>query len=241
MAHRDFENLDISDTDEDLFASPSRSPSRNRRPGAQTPADIPPPPPRMPESRHDAEAARAAALERELASLRHMNAVVEDVIGSLSVAKTDLGSVSTTVASASTLLNTWTRILSQTEHNQRLILDPAWQGASRDVADAENDAVMRRQAAERRAAEELRRREEARARAEDEERQRQAGTAMRGVRGSRARGRGVGRGASSGYGGVGQGTAAGLGLGRGASQVGRGGSGIGRGIPSTRGRARGVR
>jgi len=88
--------------------------------------------------------------------------------------------VSRTVTSASTLLNTWIRILSQTEHNQRLILNPNWQGSVQDVADMENDAVMRAQAAERRAAEEERRKEAAKQRAEDEERARQAGTVVRG-------------------------------------------------------------
>src|ERR1700722_16509223 len=103
--------------------------------------------------------------------------------------------VSRTVTSASTLLNTWTRILSQTEHNQRLILDPNWQGASQDIQDMENEVVLKAQAQERRAAEEEKRREEARRRAEDEERQRQAGSVTRGARGTRGRGRGVGRGA----------------------------------------------
>jgi len=125
-------------------------------------------------------------------------------------------------------------MLSQTEHNQRLILNPNWQGASQDLADIENDAVMRAQAAERRAAEEERRREDARRRAEDEERERQAGTGtVRGARG-RGRGRGIGRGLSgTGY------TAGGSRIG--TSQTGRGGPVIGRGTGSVRGRARGVR
>jgi hypothetical protein len=61
-----------------------------------------------------------------------------------------LQSVNQTVNSASTLLNTWTRILSQTEHNQRLILNHAWQGASQDQADQEQEAYARQQATERR-------------------------------------------------------------------------------------------
>jgi hypothetical protein len=157
-----------------------------------------------------------------------------------------LQNVSRTVISASTLLNTWTRILSQTEHNQRLILNPNWQGATQDVQDMENEAVLKVQAQERRAAEEERRREEARRKAEDEERQRQAGTSTRGTRGTRGRGRGMGRGtsgaaASSGYVGFGgQGTASGVV--RGVSQTtGRPGSGIGRGIGGTRGRGRAVK
>lgn len=151
-----------------------------------------------------------------------------------------LQTVSRTVTSASTLLNTWIRILSQTEHNQRLILNPNWQGASQDVADMENEQVLKAQAAERRVAEEERRREDARRRAEDEERQRQAGTTVRGARGSRGRGRGTGRGSiSSGYGMSGSSSLSGGS--RGTLQTGRTGTGIERGAGTTRGRARGVR
>jgi hypothetical protein len=150
-----------------------------------------------------------------------------------------LQTVSRTVTSSSTLLNTWIRILSQTEHNQRLILNPNWNGASQDIADMENETVLKAQAAQRRAAEEDRRREAARQRAEDEERQRQVGTpAPRGSRGTRGRGRGVGRAPSSGYGSSGY-TAGGpssIGGTRGTSQPTRPSSGIGRGIGSVRGR-----
>jgi uncharacterized membrane protein YgcG len=152
--------------------------------------------------------------------------------------------VSRTVTSASTLLNTWIRILSQTEHNQRLILNPNWQGASADVADIENEMVLKAQAAERRAAEEERRREEARRRAEDEERQRQAGTAVRGARGTRGRGRGrgTGRGSSlSGSGYVAGGGSSSLSGGSRGSQAGRTGTSIGRGLGGTRGRGRAVK
>jgi hypothetical protein len=128
--------------------------------------------------------------------------------------------------------------LSQTEHNQRLILNPNWNGASQDIADMENETVLKAQAAQRRAAEEERRREAVRQRADDEERQRQASTVTRGVRGTRGRGRGVGRAASSGYGSSGY-TAAGpssIGGVRGISQTTRTSSGIGRGTGSVRGR-----
>ncbi|KFY91646.1 hypothetical protein V500_04551 [Pseudogymnoascus sp. VKM F-4518 (FW-2643)] len=227
MAPPASEKLIISDTEEDLFASPSRSPRASiPKPAAAAATE----PPR--ESRYDAEAARTATLERELASLQDTNAAIEGVIASLESARGSMGTVSTTVTSASTLLNTWTRMLGQTEHNQRLLLDPNWKGASQDLVDAENEVVMRAQAAERRAAEEARRREEARAKAEEEERVRLAGGTTRG-RVTRGRGRGL-RGSGS----VG-GQRPASGLGRTASQR---GSGIGRGgVASTRGRARGVR
>lgn len=149
--------------------------------------------------------------------------------------------VSRTVTSASTLLNTWIRILSQTEHNQRLILNPNWHGATQDLANIENEATIRMQAAERKAAEEERRREEAKRQAEDEERQQQAGTTRGGTRGTRGRARSVGRAgsvSSSGYGLSRTGSVSGT---RGTSQPSAGRSGIGRGTGSVRSRGRGVR
>lgn len=146
--------------------------------------------------------------------------------------------VSGTVTSASALLNTWTRILSQTEHNHRLIQDPNWKGATQDVLDVEAEAIQKQQAAERRAAEEQRRREETKRRAEEEERRRQAGTTtstrgtrgVRGTRGLRTRGGAVSRGGVS----AGESSASGIPSVR--------GSGIGRSTGSVRGRrARGVR
>lgn len=82
-----------------------------------------------------------------------------------------------TVSSASSLLNIWTRILSQTEHSQRLILDPSWQGASQDIADIEEEATSQRQAAERREIEERERRAAAAKKAEEEEDRRRADVA----------------------------------------------------------------
>lgn len=90
--------------------------------------------------------------------------------------------MSKTVTSASTLLNTWTKILSQTEHNQRLILNPNWRGATQDVADMENETIQRQQAAERREQALQQQREAAARKAEEEERRRALNT--RGGRGS---------------------------------------------------------
>ncbi|KAF8867168.1 hypothetical protein BDZ45DRAFT_700140 [Acephala macrosclerotiorum] len=241
MSTPNMERLDLSDSDnEDLFASPSKTLKPSHKHSAKPSESSNTLPQRNGESKYDAEAAREASLKKELESVRSINEVIEGVVSSLECAKGNMDTVSRTVTSASTLLNTWIRILSQTEHNQRLILNLNWQGASQDMADMENEMVLKAQAAERRAAEEERRREDARRRAEDDERQRQAGTTVRGARGTRGRGRGVGRGSSiSGTGYVASGT--GSGTGRGTSQIGRTGSGIGRGLGSTRGRARGVR
>jgi hypothetical protein len=146
------------------------------------------------------------------------------------------------VTSASTLLNTWIRILSQTEHNQRLLLNHNWQGAAQDIQDLENEAILKQQAAERRQVEEQQRREMAARKAEEEERRRVEGCTVRGSKGTRGRGRGVSRGgtsaSSSGYVGVG-GQGGTRGTGRGGSVAGRAGSGIGRGTGSIRGRGRG--
>lgn len=107
--------------------------------------------------------------------------------------------VSRTVSSASTLLNTWTRILSQTEHNQRLILNPNWQGATQDAADLENETVLKQQAAERREQELLRQREAAARKAEEDARKRAQPTTTRSTRGTttgtrgRVRSTGLGR------------------------------------------------
>lgn len=136
------------------------------------------------------------------------------------------------MANSSALLNTWTRILSQTEHNHRLIQDPAWKGATQDLLDIEAEAIQKQQAAERRALEEQRKREEAKRRAEEEERKRQAGTAAstRGTRGLRTRGRGIPRGGGS----AGDSSVSSIPSVR--------GTGIGRGSGSMRGRrARGPR
>lgn len=238
MATPDIEKLDLSESDpEDLFASPSLASKPRQKPNSKHSESTNAAPHRNGESKYDAEQARDAALQKELESVRSINEVIEGVVSSLEAARGNMDTVSRTVTSASTLLNTWIRILSQTEHNQRLILNPNWQGASQDVVDMENEQVLKAQAAERRAAEEERRRDEARRKAEDEERQRQAGTAVRGARGTRGRGRGLGR--SGGVSGTGY-VAGGSGIsGRGVPQTtGRGGTGIGRG---TRGRARGIR
>lgn len=247
MSYREFEKLDISDTEEDLFASPSNPPRQHQRSHSNSKSQ--PQDNHSGDSQYDAEAQRNSALTKELEQLRQTNTVIEDLISSLSVAKSNMSTVSTTVTSASSLLNTWTRILSQTEHNQRLILDPSWKGASQDLVDAENEVILRKQAAERRAAEEARRREEARIKAENEERARQAGTATRGV----GRGRGRSRVQSSGYGRITPGASGGSnyvgvggqgGLQRSRSQIGRGTSSSTRGgvgSSSTRGTGRGLR
>ncbi|KAK5169548.1 uncharacterized protein LTR77_005524 [Saxophila tyrrhenica] len=223
---------------EDLFASPESGATTSKHTPTSQPSTSGQKPPhgdsRARQQQHEEHEAR---LRAELARVREVNTVIENVTASLHKAQSNMSTVHSTVQHASTLLATWTRILSQTEHNQRLILNPAWGGASKDLEEMEEDEARRRQEQERRAAEEERRREEAVRRAEEEERRRAASVAT-GASGKVAgRGRGM-RGASSGYGRV----AGQAGRGRGAtgtSSSTRGGSGIAR-SGSTRGRGRGL-
>lgn len=157
------------------------------------------------------------------------------------MAFTDISkTVNNTVGAASTLLDTWTRILSQTEHNQRLILDPAWRGASQDMADLEAEAQAKQQAALRREAEEQERKAAAARKADEEERKRAAEATKTQKTALRVRGRVTSRGAtatarpaSSGYGTTDTSMSS---IGRGSSSSRRPASGIGRGTRGTRGR-----
>ncbi|KAK5061269.1 hypothetical protein LTR84_007811 [Exophiala bonariae] len=123
-----------------------------------------------PRTTYEQQEARDLELRRELENIRKVNEAIEGVIESLGKAKANIKAVNTTVSAASTLLNTWTRILSQTEHNQRLILDPNWHGATQDIANIEQEATEKQRAAARQEAEELERRSAAAQRAEEEER-----------------------------------------------------------------------
>lgn len=242
----DLHALSLSDSDaddtEDLFASPSVS-TKHRRPEQRSEFSNSQPPAHSPDTEEDHRAAQEASLRRELSSVRTMNQVISGVVDSLEKATSNMETVSATVSNASTLLTTWTRILSQTEHNQRLILNPGWEGASQDIADGENEVLLRRQEKERKEADEARR-EEARAREREEEERRKmtAGPTTKGPRGrGRGVGRGLGRAGGNGYVGVGgQGGVRGTAR-AGGSTPGRAGSGIGRGmgVGNGRGRARG--
>ncbi|OQD76205.1 hypothetical protein PENDEC_c005G06725 [Penicillium decumbens] len=179
-AAEEMERLQLSDEDtEDLWDSPSK---RGAKTGLKPRSsdEIPPPQPQTSHSGGDTlfdrQEAREAALHNELQSVRNINEVLEGLLKSIDCAKGNMETVSNTVTSASTLLNTWTRILSQTEHNQRLILNPNWQGATHDVADIENEAIQRQQAAERREQALQQQREAAARKAEEAERRRALNT-----------------------------------------------------------------
>ncbi|KAJ5485881.1 hypothetical protein N7530_000181 [Penicillium desertorum] len=189
----EMERLQLSDDDtEDLWNSPSKRVAHKKiNPRASDEKTTP-----EPRASHDGEdplfddqEAREAALRTELQGVRNINEVIEGLLGSLESAKGNMETVSQTVTSASTLLNTWTRILSQTEHNQRLILNPNWQGATQDVIDIENQAIQRQQAAERREQALQQQREAAARKAEEIEKRRAQVT--RGTRGTRGTTRGT--------------------------------------------------
>ena len=231
---------------EDLFASPeSGATTQKHTPSSQASTSAPKPPPfhharNSSHSRQQTDLeARETRLRAELEKLREVNRVIENVSASLTKAKDNMETVNRTVSSASTLLATWTRILGQTEFNQRLILNPAWKGASQDLEDLENEDARRQQEAERRVVEEQRRREEAQRRAEEEERRKAtAAAAGTGRGGSKTRGTRGSSSSSRGY--VGVGGQSGRGRGTTGSMVGStSGNGLGR-AGSTRGRGRGL-
>ncbi|KAL2854383.1 DASH complex subunit Duo1-domain-containing protein [Aspergillus pseudoustus] len=180
----EMDRLQFSDEDaEDLWDSPSKRGTKrlNHNPIKQESASPVPRPDRDNETLFDQQEAREAALRNELQSVRNINQVIESLLGSLDRAKGNMETVSRTVNSASILLNTWTRILSQTEHNQSVILNSDWQGASQDATDLENEEFLRQQAVERRERELQQQREAAARKAKEDERKR--GTSSRGTRG----------------------------------------------------------
>ncbi|KAK3191437.1 hypothetical protein K4F52_002648 [Lecanicillium sp. MT-2017a] len=159
-------------TESDIWASPTQD----------APPKTPKTPrtPKTPKTPASEPADREALLRKELQGVRNVNEAIEGLICTLERAGGNMDVVTHTVNNASTLLNTWTRILSQTEHNQRLILHPSWKGAAEDLAEQEAEALQKQQEAERRAQEEEQRREELRRRKEEEETRRRLAPSGRG-------------------------------------------------------------
>ncbi|KAF7188692.1 DASH complex subunit duo1 [Pseudocercospora fuligena] len=227
--------LSLEDTDEDLFASPeSGATTQKHTPISTTNVSNTAKQQTRPLSKQDVEEARNAQLRAELEKVREVNKVIEGVTASLTKAKANMETVHKTVNNASTLLATWTRILGQTEHNQRVILNPNFQGASQDLEDIENDEIRRQHEAERKVLEEQRRREEAQRKAEEEERRKAAAVATgtrgvsrtRSVRGTSSSTRGYGRVDSQ--------------AGRGRGTAGTRGTAASRASSTARGRGRGL-
>ncbi|KAL0633843.1 hypothetical protein Q9L58_007214 [Maublancomyces gigas] len=182
---------------------------------------------------------REGALRAELVGVRQVNTVIEGVVASLEKAKENMETVSSTVASANTLLDLWIRILSQTEHTQRLLLSGHWQGATQDLHDIDAESTHQAREAERR-------RQHERERAEEREREAEAAAARREAaerkppptRGTRGY-RGTRRTGSSGSRGGGSRIvppASGTGSRGGSESRAPAGTGIGRGVGGMRGR-----
>ncbi|KAG6009986.1 hypothetical protein E4U54_008443 [Claviceps lovelessii] len=175
---------DTANTESDIWASPSHDAPLVTRP--KTPKTPKTPKNPTEEAPQPETASRDDVLRRELEGVRSVNESIEGLLGTLDRAGGNIQVVAQTVANASTLLNTWTRLLSQTEHNQRLILHPGWKGLTEDLAEQEAEALEKQRAAKRKAAEEERRREELRRRREEEETARRlAPPSTRGARGTR--------------------------------------------------------
>jgi DASH complex subunit Duo1 len=223
---------DIDDVDEDLWGSPTKKPRSPKHKPIHHESS-------RSKTLYEETEVRDAALRTELDSVRKVNEAIEGVIESLNKAKSSMSSVNSTVSSATQLMQTWTRILSQTEHSQRLILSPNWGGATQDVADAEQETYARQREAERRETEEQERKAAATRKAEEEERRRmvnESAIESKVTRSTSTRGRGRGARAggvvSSGYVAAGNTSMSGN-----TSSIGRGGSigtrrpasGIGRG------------
>ncbi|KAK9235128.1 DASH complex subunit Duo1-domain-containing protein [Lipomyces kononenkoae] len=75
---------------------------------------------------------REDRLLQELEQVRSVNASITAVLDAITVAESNLEKVVTTTRNVDSLLNLWMRILSQTEHTQRIIFDPKWEGATKD-------------------------------------------------------------------------------------------------------------
>ncbi|KAK9365577.1 DASH complex subunit Duo1-domain-containing protein [Lipomyces kononenkoae] len=80
----------------------------------------------------DSAMTREDRLLQELEQVRSVNASVTAVLDAITVAESNLEKVVTTTRNVDSLLNLWMRILSQTEHTQRLIFDPKWEGVTKD-------------------------------------------------------------------------------------------------------------
>lgn len=209
---------------EDLFASPESGTTTHRHTPVSNTSSA------QKQQQKSAAELREAQLRAEVDRIREINRVIEGVTASLVKAKGNMETVNRTVDNASSLLAIWTRILSQTEHNQRLILNPAWQGATQDLEDLDSEETRRQQEVERRAADEVRRREELQRKAEDEERRKAVAPSVGGTRGRGGRGTRGATTSSRGY--------VGVGGQRGGSST-RGSVGVGR-SNSVRGRGRGT-
>ncbi|KAI5858559.1 DASH complex subunit Duo1-domain-containing protein [Tricharina praecox] len=120
----------------------------------------------------EADSSRDDALRAELRGVQQVNGVIEGVLSSLGKAKDNMETVSSTVENANNLLNLWIKILSQTDHTQRLLQSRHWEGASKELENIQAETQAKQREVQRRA-------EEARERAAARERDAAATEARR--------------------------------------------------------------
>lgn len=105
---------------------------------------------------------RQQTLEAELEQVRQVNDVMDGVNEAIEKSESDLDVVLNTVQNTDKLLDMWVKILSQTEHTQKLLSDPNWQGLTRDdELQAEREAALARKEEQERLEKERRQQQEA--------------------------------------------------------------------------------
>lgn len=114
--------------------------------------------------KHDgtvSEQERTQALKAELEQVERLNRVFTKVNAAITKAASDLDTMAVGAANANQLLDKWVKILSQTEHNYRLLSSRHWHGASKDqLIIAEKEAEKLRRLEMARQEQERRRRQE---------------------------------------------------------------------------------
>ncbi|CAN6672180.1 hypothetical protein TRVA0_045S01244 [Trichomonascus vanleenenianus] len=104
---------------------------------------------------------RNRILEAELEQVRQVNDVMEGVIESIETAELNLGTVLQTAKNADKLLDMWIKIMSQTEHTQKLLFTPQWQGSTKDdELQHEREIILAQKREQQRLEQERKRKEE---------------------------------------------------------------------------------
>jgi hypothetical protein len=113
---------------------------------------------------------RQQLLQAELDQIRQTNDVIEGMIESIEKTSSHLDVVLTTTQNVDKLLDMWTRILSQTEHTQRLLFNHSWQGLARDdeLHEQRQEMLQRKLEVERQELERTKKLEEQRLKKEQE-------------------------------------------------------------------------
>ncbi|KAF9359446.1 hypothetical protein BGX26_012346 [Mortierella sp. AD094] len=103
-----------------------------------------------------ATAATGPSIQTELEQTKRLVNVFDAIDLSMTEARDKLKTFYKTADETNTLLDMWIRVLSQTEHSQKLLQDPAWEGQS--MEEARDREYQERRAAYQQAMEEANRR-----------------------------------------------------------------------------------